>query len=140
MKFSLFPFWSTSIRCPIHQCSSQMFQVLPPLKYLSHWKYWRTFLNGLCRYTRSLSGFFFCITRNMLCEDKVFSCVQLEIMDYCFLKKKKILFIYFQTEGKGGRKRGRETLMCGCLSHAPPSGTWPATQACALTGNQTNDP
>ena len=33
--------------------------------------------------------------------------------------KKKILFIYFQREGKGGRKRGRETSMCGCLSHAP---------------------
>ena len=29
----------------------------------------------------------------------------------------KILFIYFYTEGKGGRKRGRETSMCGCLSH-----------------------
>ena len=24
----------------------------------------------------------------------------------------KILFIYFWREGKGGRKRGRETLMC----------------------------
>ena len=32
---------------------------------------------------------------------------------------KKILFIYFQREGKGGRKRGRETSMCSCLSHAP---------------------
>ena len=30
--------------------------------------------------------------------------------------------------------------MCGCLSHAPYWGTWPATQACALTGNQTSDP
>ena len=25
-------------------------------------------------------------------------------------------------------------------SHAPPLGTWPATQACALTGNQTSNP
>ena len=32
---------------------------------------------------------------------------------------KKILFIYFEREGKGSRKRGRETCMCGCLSHAP---------------------
>ena len=31
----------------------------------------------------------------------------------------KILFIYFQAWGKGGRKRGRETSVCGCLSHAP---------------------
>ena len=29
-----------------------------------------------------------------------------------------ILFIYFR-EGKGGRKRGRETSMCGCLSCVP---------------------
>ena len=33
-----------------------------------------------------------------------------------------ILFIYFQREGKGGRKRGRETLICetliSCLLHA----------------------
>ena len=29
--------------------------------------------------------------------------------------------------------------MCGCLTH-PPSGTQPATQACALTGNRTHDP
>ena len=28
--------------------------------------------------------------------------------------------------------------MCGCLSCAP-LGTWPATQSCALTGNQTSD-
>ena len=30
----------------------------------------------------------------------------------------KILFIYFWREGKGGRKRERETSMCGCLSRA----------------------
>ena len=31
----------------------------------------------------------------------------------------KILFTYFEREGKGGRKRGRETETCGCLSHTP---------------------
>ena len=31
----------------------------------------------------------------------------------------KILLIYFYRKGKGERKRRRETLMCGCLSHAP---------------------
>ena len=30
--------------------------------------------------------------------------------------------------------------MCDCLSRAPPLGTWPSTQACALAGNQTCDP
>ena len=53
----------------------------------------------------------------------------------------KILFIYFYTEGKGGRKRGRETLMCCCPPpSAPLLGTCPTTQACALTGNGTDDP
>ena len=28
----------------------------------------------------------------------------------------------FFREGKGGRKRGREISVCGCLSHAPPTG------------------
>ena len=28
--------------------------------------------------------------------------------------------------------------MCGCLSCAPYLGTWPATQACAVTGNRTH--
>ena len=42
-------------------------------------------------------------------------------------------FIYsFLERGKGRRKRGRETSICGCLSHAPLLGTWLATQACAL--------
>ena len=27
----------------------------------------------------------------------------------------------------------------GCPSHTPPTGTWLATQACALTGNQISD-
>ena len=49
------------------------------------------------------------------------------------------LFISLE-EGKG-RKRGRETSMCGCLSHAPKWGPGPpATQARALTGNQTGNP
>ena len=30
--------------------------------------------------------------------------------------------------------------MCGCLSHAPQWGTWPAIQACAPTGNRTSNP
>ena len=51
------------------------------------------------------------------------------------------LLIYLSSPPKGeGRKRGRETSMCGCLSHTPLLRTWPATQACALTGNRTGDP
>ena len=35
------------------------------------------------------------------------------------------LRFYFFREGKGGRKRGRETSKCGCLSHAPYWGPGP---------------
>ena len=54
-----------------------------------------------------------------------------KIITIFFLKKRFYLFI-FRERGKGGRKRGRETSMCGCLSCAPLLETWPATQACAL--------
>ena len=53
---------------------------------------------------------------------------------------KEILFIPFHIEGKGGR----ETLIYDRninwlpLAH-PQLGTWPTTQACALTGNRTGD-
>ena len=43
---------------------------------------------------------------------------------FCLIFK-NILFIYFQREGKGRRKRGRETSMCGCLSCAPYWGPGP---------------
>ena len=50
----------------------------------------------------------------------------------------KVLFVYFKTEGKGGKERDRNIsvwlpVSCSLL------GTWSATQACALTGNQTSD-
>ena len=33
--------------------------------------------------------------------------------------KKKIIFVYFFREGKGDRKKGRRTSMCGCFLNAP---------------------
>ena len=50
----------------------------------------------------------------------------------------KILFIYFR-EGKGGRKRERNINVLLTLMR-PLLGTWPATQACALSGNCTVNP
>ena len=46
-------------------------------------------------------------------------------------------FIYlFLEKGEGREKEGgRETSVCGCLSHAPLLGTRPATQARALPGD-----
>ena len=50
----------------------------------------------------------------------------------------KILF--FLERGQGREKeRGRETLI-GCIPHVSQPGTGAATQACALTGNQTCNP
>ena len=46
---------------------------------------------------------------------------------------KQILFIHFERERKGGRKKEREMF----INVWENPGTWPATQACALTGNQT---
>ena len=48
-------------------------------------------------------------------------------------------FYLFLERGEGREKRGRETLMCGCLT-CPLLGIWPETQASALTGNQTSNP
>ena len=49
------------------------------------------------------------------------------------------LFIYLFLERGEGRKRGKETSLCGCLIHTLHQGTQPTPQACALTGNQIND-
>ena len=55
----------------------------------------------------------------------------------------KILFIHFRERGREG-ERGRETSMCERYIDwsplaRPQLGTWPTTQACALTGNRTCD-
>ena len=54
----------------------------------------------------------------------------------------KIFYSSTWGEGKGGRKGGRETSMQGRYIDQlpltrPQLGTWPTTQACALTGNGT---
>ena len=48
------------------------------------------------------------------------------------------LFLIFRERGKKG-KRERNINVWLLLTH-PLLGTWPATQACALNGNQTHDP
>ena len=61
------------------------------------------------------------------------------MINHSFLKK-DFIYLFIFRDRKGGRKRGRETSMCGCLSCTPYWGSWTATQACVLTGNQTRDP
>ena len=56
-----------------------------------------------------------------------------------FLKKD---FIYFEGEGKGVTKRASKTWKGNndqLPLTRPQLGTWPATQACVLTGNRTSD-
>ena len=61
------------------------------------------------------------------------------LLTYIFCKIFKFIIFIFR-EG-GGRKRGREVSMFGCLPCAPPPpGTCPSTQACVLTGTRTDDP
>ena len=50
--------------------------------------------------------------------------------------KKKILFIL----ERGEREREGEKHQYMVASLMPPLGTYPATKACALTGNRTGDP
>ena len=57
---------------------------------------------------------------------------------YYNLMLKCILFYLFLEKGRE-KKRERNINVWLPLMH-PLLGTWPATQACALTGNQTSDP
>ena len=53
----------------------------------------------------------------------------------------KYLFIYLFLERGEAREKDRERNINVWLPlMSPPLGTWPATQPCALTGNQTSDP
>ena len=47
---------------------------------------------------------------------------------------------YFFISRERGREGERETSMCSCLLHTPHWGTWPTTQACALSRNRTSSP
>ena len=58
---------------------------------------------------------------------------------FFFDLKKKILFIYFKRHAGRGKERERNINVLLPLVH-PLLGTWPATQACTLIVNQTNDP
>ena len=73
-------------------------------------------------------------------ESQVGIRLQTRLLSFCF----KLLFIYFQRQGKGGEKRGRETwLYKRNISWVPLAcphpGTWPPTQRYALTGNRTSN-
>ena len=53
--------------------------------------------------------------------------------------QKDIIYLFLE-RGKGGRKRERRNISVWLPLACPLLGTWPTTQACALTGNWTDDP
>ena len=53
---------------------------------------------------------------------------------------KKILFILFLGRGEGREKEWERNISVWLSLVHPQLETWPATQACALTGNRTGDP
>ena len=56
---------------------------------------------------------------------------------YIFLKT---LFILFLDRGDGREKQRERNIHVWLPLTCPLLGTWPETQACALTGNRTGDP
>ena len=65
-----------------------------------------------------------------------------EIVKYFYYFKKFLKTFYIFIWGERGRKGEREgeKHQCVVASHVTPTREWPATQACALTGNRTGDP
>ena len=60
------------------------------------------------------------------------------VLPICFFR---LLFIYLFVERGEGREKERERNMDVWLPLARPLlGTWPTSQACALTGNRTGEP
>ena len=57
---------------------------------------------------------------------------------YCLFSVSFILFFkdLFLEKGKGGRKRGRETSVCGCLSRVPYGGPGPQPRRVSWPGIQ----
>ena len=76
-----------------------------------------------------------CVSTITMCSPSAVtsSPVLFVVVGLCLFILRFYLFI-FRQRGREG-KRGTETSMYGCLSCASPLGTWPVTQACALTGN-----
>ena len=59
---------------------------------------------------------------------------------FVILKKKTKRFYLFLDIGEGREREWERNISVWLSLVHPQLGTWPATQACALTGNRTGDP
>ena len=92
------------------------------------------------------------MTFSLLFQRENISLIRPELIQLCartpdffisFFKKKFFFknFIYLFLEREGGRVEERDRNINAWLPLKHPQlGTWPKTQACAVTGNQTRDP
>ena len=96
------------------------------------------YLATLCLLIRAFNPFTFKMITDRCVAVAILLFIFIFLFLFSYFLKIFYLFIFRQRGRKG--ERGGETSMFGCLLHAPHQGTWPTTQACALTGNQTNDP
>ena len=123
------------------ECRTSPFHICAPPTSLDGYGFFNSTVVRLSFNSISASSvwWLFCILVLILmwlCEEKSYVCL-------CCHLDWKSLFI-FRERGRDEEREGqkhqcaRETLI-SCLSHTRWQGTWPATQACALTGNQTGD-
>ena len=82
--------------------------------------------------------------RKKYCQHFQTFCVLLSVCSdsvphYFFLFFKKDFIYLFLEKEKEGKREG-EKHQCVVAAHTPLLGTWPVTQACVLTRNQTGDP
>ena len=102
--------------------------VHPSLTPGSHWSFYC--LHSLAFYVAFQIGFFHSVI-----------CIWVSSLSFQELIAHFFFFFFLrERERKGGRKRGREASMCGCLSCASHWGSGHQTRHMPLTGNQTIDP
>ena len=64
---------------------------------------------------------------------------EMAISMFSWIFKKYFIYLFLQRRGGKGKERERKINVWLPFAH-PLLGTWPATQACALTGNRTGNP
>ena len=118
---SSFPAFTRLLRSPAYVISGLQFLlqlIIQPLSasvlglYMINWQVLGCWLVNLWRHFSVME----CVLLWLKC--KSYLCSSTDQMPVLFSFKKYFIYLYF-IEGKGGRKRGREASMYGCLLHIP---------------------